>query len=153
MEIGHEPRSCALVGAAFNIRSTVLLSHRNLFLHYHLINPSTSCSYNSVCRTHSFKVLVSRFTHSPSRQFRCFSAYNFFNLQSYINSRCISPRTASPLSPYWGLSLPSQASAARDKRIESSNVGWILGLAQPHRVGQVILPLEQVLVHAHRAQA
>lgn len=38
MEIGHKPRSSALVGAAFNIRSTVLLPLRPFLSNYTITN-------------------------------------------------------------------------------------------------------------------
>lgn len=69
MEIGHKPRSCMLVGAAINIRSTCPSPASTFFLSstQSLIDPPPFCSSNSVCRTHSFKVLVGRFTRSHGR--------------------------------------------------------------------------------------
>lgn len=68
-EIGHKPRSCVLVGAAFNIRA-IRPSPASIFFllsTLSLIEPPPFCSYHSVCRTHSFKVLVGRFTRSHGR--------------------------------------------------------------------------------------
>lgn len=74
MEIGHEPRSCVLGRGCVQYKVDPSFTCF-LFLPfvYTIINrPSYFfCSSNSVCRTHSFKVLVCRF-HSLSRQIRCF---------------------------------------------------------------------------------
>lgn len=78
MEIGHKPRPSVLVDAAFNIRSTRPSPASTFFFSstQSLIYPPTFCSSNSVCRTHSFKVLVGRFTHSHGR-FAAFFLYIF----------------------------------------------------------------------------